>query len=120
MSEFNQILNQKAVALSYDEEKQSAPVVVACGKGYLAEKITELAIENGVPVYEDHSLANVLSQLNVGEQIPQELYQAIVDIYVYFLGFVPDKPEKSGNFGQEDFFSRAVEMTAWQEEEYEQ
>lgn len=83
MSEFSRIFNQKAVALSYDEERGLAPAVVASGSGFLAERIVELAVENGVPVYEDNSLANVLSQMEVGSEIPPGLYQLVVDIYVY-------------------------------------
>lgn len=90
MSEFDYLMKKKAVALKYDPEKNGAPVVVASGMGYLAEKITEVAMESGVPVYEDDSLATLLGQMKLGEAIPQELYQAIVDIYIYFLGFVPD------------------------------
>lgn len=91
MSEFNKVLNKKAVALRYDENKNASPVIVASGMGYMAEKIVELATESGVPVYEDNSLATVLSQLDLGEEIPEELYQAIVDIYVFFLQFAPPK-----------------------------
>lgn len=87
MSAFDDLLNQKAVALSYDEEGQRAPVVVASGMGYIARKIIDTAKENSIPVYEDNSLATVLTQLRLGEEIPEELYAAIVDIYVYFLGF---------------------------------
>ena len=42
-----------------------------------------------MPVYEDDSLATLLTQLQLGAEIPKELYQAIVDIYIYFLGYVP-------------------------------
>jgi len=90
MSEFDHLMKKKAVALKYDPEKNGAPVVVASGMGYLAEKITEVAMESGIPVYEDDSLATLLGQMKLGEAIPPELYQAIVDIYLYFLGFVPD------------------------------
>lgn len=77
---------RRAVALQYGAD-DSAPVVVASGMGYLAERIVDVAQENGVPVYEDDSLATVLTQLNLGQEIPPELYQAIVEIYVYFLNF---------------------------------
>jgi len=77
---------KRAVALQYGAD-DSAPVVVASGMGYLAERIVDVAQENGVPVYEDDSLATVLTQLNLGQEIPPELYQAIVEIYVYFLNF---------------------------------
>ena len=84
----------RAVALSYNGDS-GAPVVVASGMGYLAEKIVEVATENGVPVYEDNSLATMLSQLALGQEIPDSLYQAIVEIYVYFLNFDPNDPDKA-------------------------
>lgn len=73
---------------------QGAPVIVASGMGNMAEKIVEVATDSGVPVYEDNSLATVLSQMELGREIPKELYEAIVEIYVYFLNFDPDDPEK--------------------------
>lgn len=84
----------RAVALSYSGDS-GAPVVVASGMGYLAEKIVEVAAENGVPVYEDNSLATMLSQLSLGQEIPDSLYRAIVEIYVYFLNFDPNDPDKA-------------------------
>ena len=84
---------QRAAALQYRPE-DGAPVIVASGMGHLAEKIVEVAQENGVPVYEESSLATVLTQLELGQKIPEELYQAVVDIYLYFLEFDPKDPEK--------------------------
>ena len=78
MSPYDQ--SRKAVALQY-ENGSPAPVVVASGMGYLAEKIVEVAAENGVPVYEDTSLATMLSQLQLGQEIPESLYRFIVDIF---------------------------------------
>ena len=95
MSEFDDLMRQKAVALKYNPEKNGSPIVVASGMGYLAEKITETAMAAGVPVYEDDSLATLLTQLKLGAEIPRELYQAIVDIYIYFLGYVPDQEKKA-------------------------
>lgn len=94
MSEFDDLMRQKAVALKYNPEKNGAPVIVASGMGYMAERITETAMEAGVPVYEDDSLATLLTQLKLGAEIPRELYQAIVEIYIYFLGYVPEPEEK--------------------------
>ena len=91
MSQYDR--DRKAVALQY-ENGMPAPVVVASGMGYLAEKIVEVASENGVPVYEDTSLATMLSQLQLGQAIPESLYRFIVDIYVYFLHFDPNNPQK--------------------------
>lgn len=114
MSEFDDLMRQKAVALKYDPDRNGAPVIVASGMGYLAERITETAMEAGVPVYEDDSLATLLTQLQLGAEIPAELYQAIVDIYIYFLGYVPDQqPEEAA--AEEDKSLR----TALQEEESE-
>ncbi|MCI8914876.1 MAG: EscU/YscU/HrcU family type III secretion system export apparatus switch protein [Lawsonibacter sp.] len=81
------------MALKYEGE--GAPVVVASGMGYLAERMVEVAAESGVPIYEDNSLATMLSQLALGQEIPDALYQAIVEIYVYFLNFDPNDPDKA-------------------------
>ena len=82
--------SKKAVALQY-EAGDSAPVIVASGMGYMAEKIVEVAADSGVPIYEDNSLATILTQLKLGQEIPEELYKAIVEIYVYILHFDPEK-----------------------------
>lgn len=94
MSQYDDLLNKKAVALRYDEKNNAAPVIVASGLGYMAEKIVEIANESGVPVYEDNSLATVLTQMKLGTEIPEELYQVVVDIYAYFLKFVPQEPNE--------------------------
>lgn len=93
MSKYDSTPANRAVALRY--EGDGAPVVVASGMGCLAEKIVEVASESGVPVYEDTSLATVLSRLALGQEIPDALYQAVVDIYVYFLDFDPGDPDKA-------------------------
>ena len=93
MSRYDNRATNRAVALRYDGE--GAPVVVASGMGYLAERMVEVAAESGVPVYEDNSLATMLSQLALGQEIPDALYQAIVEIYVYFLNFDPTDPDKA-------------------------
>ena len=82
----NDRLNQKAVALKY-EGGDIAPIIVATGMGYTAERIVQSALEHDIPVYEDNSLATLLSRLELGEEIPPELYKLVVDIYVYFLKF---------------------------------
>ena len=79
---------KKAVALQYGPG-DTAPVIVASGMGYMAEKIVETAADSGVPIYEDNSLSTILTQLQLGQEIPESLYQAIVEIYVYFLHFDP-------------------------------
>lgn len=62
--------------------------------GYMAQKIVEIALENGVPIYEDTSTATMLSRLELGQEIPESLYQTIVDIYLYFLQFDAEETAK--------------------------
>lgn len=74
---------KKAVALSYDTEKDLAPKVIANGKGFVAENILEKAEKNNVPIQEDQTLVELLSQINISEQIPEELYQAVAEVFAY-------------------------------------
>ncbi|WP_199617927.1 EscU/YscU/HrcU family type III secretion system export apparatus switch protein [Paenibacillus alkalitolerans] len=76
---------KKAVALTYTPEKNAAPVVVAKGRGAVAERIMETALEHGVPLQEDASLVEVLSQLDIEQEIPPELYKLVAEImsFVY-------------------------------------
>lgn len=90
MSKYKDFYHQKAVALRY-EQNDMAPIIVASGMGHMAEKIVEIAGEHDVPIYEDTSLATILTQLELGSEIPEELYQAVVDIYLFFLTFSEQK-----------------------------
>lgn len=73
-----------AVALKYDPEITAAPLVVAKGAGYLAERIKEIAKEYDVPIVENSAVAQVLYKLvNVGEIIPENLYRAVAEILAY-------------------------------------
>ncbi len=70
-----------AVAIKYDIEKAPAPIVVAKGEEYLAQKIKEIARENNVVIKENKMLArSIYTTVDVGEQIPPELYQAVAEI----------------------------------------
>ncbi|MGD9568603.1 MAG: EscU/YscU/HrcU family type III secretion system export apparatus switch protein [Sedimentibacter sp.] len=92
MSQYNKD-SKRAVALKYDPNKNNAPVVIASGSGYIADKVVEIAEESGVPVYKDDSLAVLLSRLDMGSEIPEKLFSSIVDIYLYFLNFKMPKDE---------------------------
>lgn len=74
---------KEAVALHYDETQHSAPIVIAKGKGETAEKILHLAKENHIPIQEDASLVQILSQLNINDSIPEELYQVVAEIFSF-------------------------------------
>lgn len=74
---------KKAVALKYDETKSPAPEVSASGAGLIAEKIVHEAKEHNVPILEDGSLVELLSELNINETIPEELYQAVAEVFAF-------------------------------------
>ncbi len=71
---------KKAVALKYKPDEHRAPVVVAKGQGYVAENILNRAREHGVQVQEDPSLVEVLSRLDLDQEIPQELYALVAEL----------------------------------------
>ncbi len=76
-----------AVALEYDQLKMFAPVVVAKGAGFIAEKIKEIARQNNVPVIENKPLAQVLNKMvKVNEVIPENLYKAVAEVLAYIYG----------------------------------
>lgn len=70
-----------AVAIRYEQEVQRAPIVVAKGEDYLAQKIRETAKENNIQIVENKPLARMLyANVEIGEEIPPELYQAVAEI----------------------------------------
>lgn len=78
-----QSYTQKAAALRYKKEQQSAPKVTAKGQGLLAEKIIEKAREFDVPLFQNSALADSLINLEVDEQIPPQLYEAVVEAFIW-------------------------------------
>ncbi len=72
-----------AVALRYEKEGMTAPLVVAKGAGYIAEKIREIAKNHRIPIIEDKPLARALYKLDIGNFIPPELYRAVAKILAY-------------------------------------
>ena len=73
-----------AVALQYDAATMHAPKVVAKGRGYLAARIRQIAVANGIPILERKPLARALYKLcNVGQEIPEQFYSAVAEIIAY-------------------------------------
>jgi len=73
-----------AVAIKYDPDSMAAPKVVAKGQGFIAAKIRELAVANGIPILERKPLARALYKLvEVGQEIPEQFYSAIAEILAY-------------------------------------
>ncbi|KKE78357.1 EscU/YscU/HrcU family type III secretion system export apparatus switch protein [Oceanobacillus caeni] len=75
--------NKKAVSLKYNRIEHSAPVVTAAGKGAIADEILEIATNNQIPVVEDIALVELLSKLNINETIPEELYEAVAEVFAF-------------------------------------
>lgn len=100
---------REAIALVYDGEQ--APTLTAKGEGELAEQIIQLAIDYEVPIYENADLARMLTQLELGDQIPEALYRTIAEIiaFAWYLkgkrpaGFNPDgeQPKRLGRDQEE-------------------
>jgi flagellar biosynthesis protein len=77
---------RRAAALRYDkDDAKGAPTVVAAGRGEIAEKILAAAREAGVPIREDRALAEALAALEVGTEIPPQLYEAVAQALVWAL-----------------------------------
>jgi flagellar biosynthesis protein len=74
---------RRAAALQY-EQKVGPPTLLAKGDGILAEKILAVAQEHGVPIHHDPVLVEALSRLELGEQIPSELFLAVAAV----IGFI--------------------------------
>lgn len=73
-----------AVAIKYDRAQSSAPIVVAKGARKVAERIKEIAAENGVPIVENKPLARALfKSVDIGFEIPIDLYKAVAEILAY-------------------------------------
>ncbi|AQZ96196.1 EscU/YscU/HrcU family type III secretion system export apparatus switch protein [Halopseudomonas phragmitis] len=94
---------KEAIALLYDGEQ--APTLTAKGEGELAEQIVQLAMDYEVPIYQNADLVRILARMDLGEQIPEELYRTIAEIIAFAwhlkgkapAGFVfPDRDDAEG------------------------
>lgn len=74
---------RRAAALQYDLEHDRAPRLVARGDGLIADRIVALAREHGIPVHEDRALVDVLARLDIGIEIPPELYRVVAEIIAF-------------------------------------
>ncbi len=73
-----------AVAIKYDAQKYSAPVVVAKGENFLAQKIKEVAKDHHIEIVENKPLARMLyANVDVGQEVPPELYQAVAEVLAF-------------------------------------
>ncbi|MBS4172502.1 EscU/YscU/HrcU family type III secretion system export apparatus switch protein [Bacillus sp. FJAT-49736] len=74
---------KEAIALSYQSEKNTAPIITAKGKGYVADNIIDKAKENGIPIQEDPNLIQLLGNLDINQMIPEELYEAVAEVFAF-------------------------------------
>ena len=73
---------KKAIAVGYLPE-ESAPQILASARGFLAERMLEIARENDITIYNDTDLTEVLSCMSPGSYIPENLFRAISEILAY-------------------------------------
>jgi flagellar biosynthesis protein len=78
-----ELRNQLAIALHYD--RKGAPRVVAKGRGTIGAKIVEVAKAHDIPIEENEMLAAALSNVELGDEIPGELYKAVAEVLVFVL-----------------------------------
>lgn len=85
-----------AVALRYDVDRDRAPLVLASGRGPIADEIVRIADENKIPLYEDRELVALLAKLELDTEIPAELYVLVAEVlfFVYRLDRMAEKREK--------------------------
>lgn len=74
---------RQAVALRYREGKDKAPRIAAKGDGFVADKIVELARASNIPLRQDRDLVQILSALNLEEEIPENVYKAVSEILAW-------------------------------------
>ncbi|HEY6759741.1 MAG TPA: EscU/YscU/HrcU family type III secretion system export apparatus switch protein [Baekduia sp.] len=77
---------RRAAALKYEKGAAGAPKVVAAGAGLIAERIVEIAREQGLAVREDPALAEALARLELEQEIPPELFAAVAEVLVWAYG----------------------------------
>lgn len=73
----------RAIALLYDREEGGAPKVVASGKGVVAEKIIAAAREAGIHIQQDEHLVELLAKVDIGNEIPLDLYQTVAEVLAF-------------------------------------
>lgn len=85
-----------AVAMRYDIEKDKAPLILASGRGAVADEILRIAEENKIPLYENRDLATLLAKLEIDTEIPPQLYVLVAEVlfFVYKLDKMAEKREK--------------------------
>lgn len=74
---------KKAVALGYNKQRDNAPRILASGKGEIATSIIEAAKEHNIPIKEDKDLVEILSKVDINQEIPPNLYKAVAEVFSF-------------------------------------
>lgn len=82
MKSDNPVLH-KAVSLQYKKGKNAAPKVTAKGQGWMADRIIKMAQENNIPIREDKDLLHLLSEIDVGQEVPESLYKVVAELLAW-------------------------------------
>lgn len=77
---------KKAVALRYDKDKDTAPRVIASGKGITAQNIINIAEEHHLPIQKNEDLVELLSKVEIDKEIPEKLYVAVSEVFLFLYG----------------------------------
>lgn len=85
------IIKKKAVALGYNKKRDNAPKILATGSGEIAKNIINLAREHKIPIKEDPDLIEVLSKVEINQEIPPNLYKAVAEVFSFLYKITNDK-----------------------------
>ena len=91
MKNDNPVLH-KAVSLQYKKGKNAAPKVTAKGHGWMADRIIKMAQENNIPIREDKDLLHLLSEIDVGKEVPESLYKVVAELLAWVYQINQDYP----------------------------
>jgi flagellar biosynthetic protein FlhB/flagellar biosynthesis protein len=83
-----------AVALKYDKEKDQAPRLVAKGLHIKAEKIREIAKQYGIPIMKNVNLASALYRVDLGQEVPEALYDAVAEVLNFVFALQQEERER--------------------------
>jgi len=84
-------MKKEAVALKYNKEKNKAPLVTAKGKNATAQKIIQIAKENGVAIKKDEDLVQLLSKVELDSEVPPQMYKAVAEIFSFVYNITKNK-----------------------------
>jgi flagellar biosynthesis protein len=86
---------KKASSLQYDNNTSNAPKVTSYGQGNIAQNIIDVAKKHNIPIKKDEDLIEMLSQIEINEDIPTELYQAVAEVFSFIYNISNDEENKN-------------------------